>query len=122
MSATYYHRTNVAEAILSHGFRDSTGSYLFVGGFTMTGVFIANTPVGVNEGAIGDQVLRIDFPDDQDLDFYELVQEESTYREWCVPAALLNDQATLTLLSQSQADDLIAEHMRQVAKDPGLAD
>lgn len=83
-----YHTTDAAEAILRHGFRDSTGSY----GLTieLTGVFLGDSPMDINEGAKGDQVLRVEFPDDVDLGDFELVEEHKPYREWCVPAALIN--------------------------------
>jgi hypothetical protein len=123
--ATYYHTTDAAEAILANGFRDATGSYGFVN-FELTGVFLADMPVDVNEGAKGEQVLRVEVPDDVDLAEYGLIEEggtaasgrpEGSYREWCVPAALVNTHATVTLMSEAEVDELTAErfrHMREV--------
>ena len=94
-----FHTTDAAEAILRDGFRDATASY----GLATTvrnGVFLADAPVGVNEGAIGDQVLEVTLPDDLDLGDFELVEGGKPYREWCVPAALLNTRGRLRLADQ----------------------
>ena len=104
----YYHRTNAAAAdsILRHGFRDATGSYGLVG-HTLTGVFISDVPLDWQEGAQGDFLLRIRVPDGQfNLDYFELVEEAKTYREWCVPASLLND---LGIVAPVDDDDLSPE-------------
>jgi hypothetical protein len=103
-----YHTTDAANAILRHGFRDATGSYMLVN-FELTGVFLGDSPMDVNEGATGDQVLKVEFPDDVDLDDFELVEEGKPYREWCVPAALINERATLTLMSEDEVDAAWAE-------------
>jgi hypothetical protein len=78
-----YHTTDAAEAILSDGFRDATGSYMFIGA-ELTGVWLSDTPLDGNEGAKGDQVLRVEFPDEFDLDVFEVVEEGGGmgYREW----------------------------------------
>lgn len=110
--STYFHTTDAAEAILASGFRDGTGNYLVVG-VTLTGVFIADHPVDCNEGAKGDQVLAIEVPDALDLDEYEIVQEDGDmgYREWCVPAHLLNARAAIRLLTEAEVtDQFIAAH------------
>ncbi len=57
----YYHTTDAAEAILRDGFRDSEGHYGFAT-LTLCGVWLANSPVDVNEGAVADQILAIDLP------------------------------------------------------------
>jgi hypothetical protein len=52
-----YHTTDAAEAILANGFRDSSGSYGLVDAqerpFMLTGVFVSNKIVDINEGATG---------------------------------------------------------------------
>lgn len=101
-----YHTTDAADAILRHGFRDATGSYLFAT-IQLTGVWLGDSPMDVNEGAKGDQVLRVEFPDDVDLGDFEVVEEQKPYREWCVPAALINTHATVTLMSDEDDDDSI---------------
>jgi hypothetical protein len=60
----------------------------------------------VNEGATGEQGPRVEFPDDIDLDDFELVEEHKPYREWCVPASLINDCATVTLMGEDDLDEI----------------
>ena len=93
-----YHTTDAADQILHDGFRDATGSYMLAN-FELTGVFLGDSPMDINEGAKGDQVLQVEFPDDVDLGDFELIEEYKPYREWCVPAALINACATVTLMS-----------------------
>jgi hypothetical protein len=61
-----YHTTDSADEILRNGFRGATGSYMMT--TELTGVFLGDRPMDINEGAKGDQVLRVEFPDDEDLD------------------------------------------------------
>lgn len=63
----------------------------------------------VNEGAKGAQVLRVEFPDDVDLGDFELVEEYKPYRELCVPSALINARASVTLMSSDDVDELARE-------------
>jgi hypothetical protein len=70
----YYHTTDAASRILEEGFRDDSGSY-GLATFILTGVFIGYDPLDVNEGAIGDDVLELDLPDDLDIGEYELIEE-----------------------------------------------
>ena len=102
----YYHTTDAADAILREGFRDATGSYMFAT-FELTGVFLGDSPMDINEGAKGDQLLQGEFPVDVDLSDFELIEEHKPYREWCVPAALINTHATVTLMSDEDDDDSI---------------
>ena len=57
-----YHRTNHADAILSHGFRDGEGTYLTER--VWRGVWFSDRPLDANEGAYGDTVLFVEIPDD----------------------------------------------------------
>jgi hypothetical protein len=101
----YYHRTtaDAAEAIVTGGFRDSSGSYMIVG-MTLTGVFISDEPLDVSEGATGPALLAVDLPDDLPLDDHEVVEDDKPYREWCVPADLLNEHGAVRLLSPEEED------------------
>jgi len=89
-----YHTTDAAEAILANGFRDSSGSYGLVDAqerpFMLTGVFVSDQIMSINEGATGEDVVEVIITDDFDLDSWELIEEGKPYREWCVPAELLN--------------------------------
>jgi hypothetical protein len=102
----FYHTTDAADAILRDGFRDATGSYMFAT-LVLTGVWLADSPLDVNEGCKGDQTLRVEFPDDVDLDEFELIQDIG-YREWCVPAALINDRAIVTRVSDDEVFEAMA--------------
>jgi hypothetical protein len=73
---------------------------------TLTGVFLADMPVDVNEGARGDQVLAVELPDDLDLDPFELIEDMKPYREWCVPAQLVNEHGAVRMLSQDELDEM----------------
>jgi hypothetical protein len=101
----FYHVTDAADSILRDGFRDATGGYMFAE-VELTGVWLGDSPMTVNEGAKGEQVLLIVFPADVDISDLEIVEDWKPYREWCVPAALINNRATVTLLSEEEVDEL----------------
>jgi hypothetical protein len=83
-----YHRTDAADAILAEGWRDMEGTYLTK--HVYRGVWVSNTPLDVNEGAVGEAVLLIDVPDELFAE-YEWVEEGKGCRESLIPAALLNE-------------------------------
>ena len=97
-----YHTT---DAILRDGFRDAIGSYGFVN-VELTGVFLGDKPMDINEGAKGDQVLRVEVPNDVDLGEFEIIEDGKPYREWCVPAALINKRSTVTLMTDDELEDI----------------
>jgi hypothetical protein len=68
----YFHTTDATEAILRDGFRDGEGAPAYIG-LGVSGVFIADVPVDVNEGAKGEDVLEVVLPDDVDLGDFEIV-------------------------------------------------
>jgi hypothetical protein len=96
---TYFHTTNAADRILADGFSDAEGSYGF-DGLTLRGVFLSATPANIQDGAKGDQVLEVVFPDHVDLSEYAIVEEgRPAVWEWCVPAELINRLGRIRLLS-----------------------
>ena len=105
----YFHTTDAATEILRVGFRDAEGSY----GLAKTlliGVFVADSPLGFNEGATGDEVLALTLADSLDLDEWELVEEHKPYREWCIPARVLNARARMVrLLTETALDEVTAK-------------
>ena len=103
----YYHTTDAASRILEEGFRDDSGNY-GLATFTLTGVFISDESLDVNEGAIGDYVLELDLPDDLDIGEYELIEEGEGYREWCVPARILN-KYPMRILMEEEVDSIAWE-------------
>jgi hypothetical protein len=96
MNVIVYHRTTRknAEAIAKEGFKDATGTYLTNHEFS--GVWVSNVPLDANDGAWGDVVFEItlDVPEGAIAD-YEWLEEGKPYREWLMPAALINARATL---------------------------
>jgi hypothetical protein len=93
--ARYYHRTPEAAAILRDGFRDGEGSY-GLATLWLTGVFLSDVPLDENEGAKGDDLLAVDLPAGLDLDEFEIIEDLKPYREWCVPAALINANGSVS--------------------------
>ncbi|MDA4124034.1 MAG: hypothetical protein OK438_01095 [Thaumarchaeota archaeon] len=94
----FYHRTTVetARMILREGFRDDEGSYLTER--TFRGVWVSDRPLdsneGTKEGAL--MVLDVDLPPRQ-LAKWEWVEEGKTYREWLIPASVLNQHSRVRL-------------------------
>jgi hypothetical protein len=59
------------------------------------GVWFSDRPLDTNEGVRGDMLLRITLPlGRRELDKYEWVEESKPYREWQLPAALVNSRHT----------------------------
>jgi hypothetical protein len=100
----FYHRTNAAEAILRDGFLDNNG---LCGAHHagIEGVFLSDVPLDCNDGAKGDQLLEIALPSLHDISDYELIEDGKPYREWCVPAEILNRYARTRLLKQEEENE-----------------
>lgn len=104
-----YHATSpaAAAAILATGFRDGPQRAIAEDTLeliNLAGVFVSNRPLDVNEGAKGSTLLRVELAVTEDeLRPFELVEESfgqedaPTYREWCIPAALLNARSLIAL-------------------------
>ena len=101
---SFYHRTTAeaAAAILDGGFRDATGTYGT--GVQHIGVWLSNVPLDENEGTATGPVLEVSVDDPDQIAPYEWVQDIG-YREWLVPAALLNACGRVCLLSDDEDDD-----------------
>jgi hypothetical protein len=84
--------------ILRDGFRNATGRYLT--NREWSGVWVSDRPLDNSEGSSGDALLQITIADDL-LAAFEWVEEGKPYREWLVPAAVLNDAGTVRLLDES---------------------
>ena len=85
---TFYHVTGseTAAAILRDGFRDGQGYYGTEA--IHSGVWLSKLPLDTNEGADGDTTLRVEIT--FSIADYEWVEEGKPYREWLVPAVVLN--------------------------------
>ena len=90
MKLFHYTSAKNAANILKKGFRDTTRSYMM--STTVTGVWVFDKMSGESEAALADVVFQIEVKiSKRDLDFYEVKEEGKPYREWCVPARLLNN-------------------------------
>jgi len=91
-----------AHRILNEGFRTLHN----VSGFE--GVLLADQPLDENSGRLGDEHLVVDIADAV-VDEYEIVADEPMpngsrhsglgYREWIVPAPVLNEHGQVRLLT-----------------------
>ena len=100
-----FHRTPAGDQILADGFRDRTGSYMMPG-LTLAGVWLPDCALDGNEGAGGGDLLEVALPDDVELAPFEVIEDGKPYREWCVPAALVNERAAVRLMSEDEEDAL----------------
>lgn len=82
-----YHTTDAAESILRDGFRDATDTYMTTNAYT--GVWLADSPLDINEGAAGDVTLILDIPE-HEVAPYEWVEEGKPHLEFLVPATVVN--------------------------------
>ena len=82
-----YHRTYQAEAILAKGSKDGTGYYMT--DRVWSGVWLSDRPLDANEGAHGDTLLAVEMPEAEALP-YEWQEEGKPYREFLVPADIVN--------------------------------
>jgi hypothetical protein len=85
-----YHASRAAQAILRGGFSDAEGSYGT--GNTHRGIWVSDRQLLAGEGGVlGDEpVLELEVPDAAIVE-YEWVQEHNFgYREFLVPAEVLN--------------------------------
>lgn len=93
MTIRLFHVTNAesAESILATGFVDGTGSFGALD-TTLTGVWVSAYRLDANEGAKGDTVLEIliESTPEQMFRDWEYIEEGKPYREWIIPAAVLN--------------------------------
>ena len=95
---TLFHVTTseVATLILRDGFRESHSCYM-----TATehqGVWLSDHVLDANEDTWGDTVLAVKFVIPlAALADYEWIEEGKGYREWLVPARLVQEHATVSM-------------------------
>jgi hypothetical protein len=122
---TFYHATTpkAAKVILTEGFRDGVGYYLTTE--LHTRVWLADSPLCVQEGATDDFVLKVETelpiehfapyawvqkpvsaeewdelgndPADYAAYVEECARTAGCYREWLVPVDVINEQAKVTV-------------------------
>lgn len=105
----FYHRTNAhnARAIIESGFRNSTGHFL--NNRIWTGAWLSSIPVDSEQGAADDALLLVKLDiDDRELARWEWAAEGRTYREWLIPANIINRCATFELVEQMDCSTVAA--------------
>ena len=90
-----YYRTKTPERILREGFRDAQGTYLT--GEVWSGVWLIDRPLPVN-AAEGETLLRVDI-EEEILANHEWVEEGKPYREFLVPADVVNEHGTKPIIA-----------------------
>jgi hypothetical protein len=86
---TLYHNTTRenAESILREGFRDHTDEYMTTQ--LHTGVWLSDTPLDENEGPCSEALLVLQL-DEVTVAHFEWIEDGKGYREFLVPAAIVN--------------------------------
>lgn len=94
-----YHQTSIenARTIIVEGFRDSAG--FFLNTRTWTGVWFCSSPHGSEDGEVFLKV-RLDI-DEQELASWEWTGEGRDYREWLIPASIVNQLGTIERTEKS---------------------
>ena len=69
------------------GVRNGRGTYLT--SKVWDGVWLSDVPLDPSEGADGDDVLVVEMPENV-VEEYEWVEEGKTYREFLIPAEVVN--------------------------------
>ena len=96
-----FHRTPYPESILENGFRDGEGTYMT--GIMHKGVWIADRPLDFGQGAKGQWLFRIDIPSAV-LEPYEWIEDGKPYREFLLPADIVNSYGPPSLCDEDDYD------------------
>ncbi len=97
-----YHATTAefARKILCEGFRDATGTYFTAN--ERTGFWVTDVPMDPS-GGVGnfDAWFEIEI-DENMVAEYELIEDDKSYREWLLPAGVLNEFRTVRQISEEE--------------------
>jgi hypothetical protein len=113
-STTLYHSTteSAAAQIEREGFKDFVAHYGM--SVRVKGVWISDRALDQNEGCKGEVVLRLTARIDLSrLARYEVREEGKLYREWCIPASVVNRSFSIARLEAVAA----REPKRKAAKE-----
>lgn len=97
----FYHRTSTenAHSIVKNGFKDSSGHFL--SNRTWTGVWLSCRPPETADSLHGHSVLVVHLEmSEHESARWEFTGEGRPYREWLIPAKILNRRATVGLVEQ----------------------
>ena len=103
MRLRLFHRTTAknAKAILAKGFTDATGSFGTMDRYT--GVLLTSQPVDID--TIDITLIEVELDLDEDaLAAYERPEKGKSYREWLVPAVLVNAHMNLRIIAGGKVD------------------
>jgi hypothetical protein len=92
-----FHKTPFPESILKNGFRDGEGTYMT--GFMHKGVWLSDRPLKFGQGAKGDDLFLLEIPDNVLAEF-EWVEEGKPYREFLIPAEIVNSHGPPKLVDE----------------------
>ena len=101
-----YHTTTpeAAEEIVADWFRDSSGFYMI--SRETSGVWLSDLPLDANEGTKGDTVLLVDLAlSEKEIAQFEWIEEGKPYREWQIPAKLINENASIRVATEEETDE-----------------
>jgi hypothetical protein len=101
-----YHRTSteIARTIIAEGFRDS--AEFFENTRTWTGVWFSSSPHTADDGEVALRV-RLDI-EEQELASWEWTGEGRDYREWLIPANIVNQRGKIEGLEDSDHSTVAA--------------
>lgn len=68
------------------------------------GVWLSDRPLSIMEGAKGNDLLVLDIPEEVLVE-YEWVEEEKTYREFLVPAEVVNSFSPPRLCDEHEEEE-----------------
>jgi hypothetical protein len=98
---TLYHGTTeeIARLIVVDGFGDSEG---YFGTESLhSGVWLSDRPLEADEGASGNALLRVGLNiGDQEISRFEWIEDGKAYREWLIPARLINEIANRVVVEE----------------------
>jgi hypothetical protein len=93
---TIYHRTraDIAKSIVATGFQDGHG--YFMTNIHHGGVWFSDRPLDSNEGAFRDTLICVRV-DEREIERFEWIEEGKPYREWLIPARIVNALGPITI-------------------------
>jgi hypothetical protein len=101
LSTLLFHKTTsqAAKGILQDGFRDGRTPYMADREFS--GIWLSDRPLNANDGVWGNTLLEVlvDLTADALVE-WEWVEEGKPYREWLIPAALLNPNCRVRIVEE----------------------
>jgi hypothetical protein len=68
-----------------------------------SGVWVSDRPLDANEGAEGEVLLAIDGLGEHEVEPFEWIEEGKEYREFLVPADVLNERGACRVLEDEPA-------------------